>query len=327
MDYDRVTLRNLDDFIAREYNNINGMIIRKSEDVIFEYYAEDFEATDTTHIASVTKSILSLLIGIALDKGLIKDISQNVLEFFPEYKIKRGEKKIQQIQVRDLLTMTAPYKYKSEPYTKVYTSNDWTKAALDLLGGKKDTVFQYSTVGMQILSGILVKATGQSVLDFAGENLFAPLAINIPGRRKLQSKEQHLDFIRSRKNDGWVTDSQGIQTGGWGLTLSVSDMAKIGQLCVNHGLWQEKRILSDKWIRESTKEQSRWGNLRYGYLWWLTETGYAAMGDGGNVIYCNEERNIVVAILSGFKPRAKDRIELIERFILPAIEGIYTACN
>ena len=152
------------------------------------------------------------------------------------------------------------------------------------MGGKKDVTFQYSTVGTQILSGILVRATGQSVLDFASEVLFSPLSINIPTVKFLQSKEQHINFIKSRKNNGWVTDPQGIQTAGWGLTLTVSDLAKIGQLYLNHGIWQGNRLISDNWIRESTREQSYFGNLRYGYLWWLTKTGYAALGDGGNIV-------------------------------------------
>ncbi|MBU5234170.1 hypothetical protein KQI01_03270, partial [Vibrio cholerae] len=79
--------------------------------------------------------VISVLIGIAIDKGYIKNIEQKVLEFFPDYTVKRGEKTIQNITIKNLMTMTAPYKYKSEPYTKIYTSDDWVKATLDLLGG------------------------------------------------------------------------------------------------------------------------------------------------------------------------------------------------
>ena len=90
-------------------------------------------------------------------------------------------------------------------------------------------------------------------------------------------------------------------------------------LFLNKGKWNGERIVSEKWVEESTTEHSRWKkmNLPYGYLWWIGETGgYAAMGDGGNIIYVNPDRNLVVAITSLFYPRAKDRIEFIENFIL-----------
>ncbi|MFD1904073.1 hypothetical protein ACFTAO_40225 [Paenibacillus rhizoplanae] len=96
--------------------------------------------------------------------------------------------------------MTAPYKYKSEPYTKVYTSEDWTKAALDLLGGKDAPgEFRYSTIGIQVLSGILTYATGQSVLHFATDNLFEPLGIEAPPNAMIHCKEDYLAFLKKIK--------------------------------------------------------------------------------------------------------------------------------
>lgn len=85
---------------------------------------------------SVIKSILSILIGIAIDKGYIKSIHQPILDFFPDYIVKKREKTIQSITLYHMMTMTAPYKYKYAPYTKYFTSEDWVKSSLDLLGGK-----------------------------------------------------------------------------------------------------------------------------------------------------------------------------------------------
>ena len=168
---------NLDNLIKRDYDNIAGIVVQKKGEIVYERYFDGFTSKDTIHTMSVTKSIISALTGIAIDKGYIKSTDQKILEFFPEYKIKRGEKTIQHITLENLLTMTAPYKYKSEPYTMVYTSDDWTRAALDLLGGKAGITreFKYSTVGTQILSGVIKNATGSSVSDFAGEYLFDPL--------------------------------------------------------------------------------------------------------------------------------------------------------
>jgi len=103
-------------------------------------------------------------------------------------------------------------------------------------------------------------------------------------------------------------------------------MAKIGQLYLNNGEWNGKHILSSKWISDSTKEHSRWEalNLSYGYLWWIIddkERACAAMGDGGNTIYFNSKKKIVVSIASLFAHNAKDRIELIEKHIEPIFEN------
>lgn len=122
--------------IENDYSNIAGIAISKNGSMVFEQYFHEYTKDDALHVASVTKSIVSALIGIAVDKGYVKNIEQKVLEFFPDYTIKRGEKTIQNVTIKNLLTMTAPFKYKSEPYTKVYSSDDWVKAALDLLGEK-----------------------------------------------------------------------------------------------------------------------------------------------------------------------------------------------
>lgn len=102
------------------------------------------------------------------------------------------------------------------------------------------------------------------------------------------------------------------------------DMAKIGQLLLCKGIWNGKRIVSEKWVMESTSEHSRWKrrDLPYSYLWWVSayDKGYAAMGDGGNIIYVSPEKNMVVAITSLFHPRPKDRIELIRNYVEPIFE-------
>lgn len=242
--------------------------------------------------------------------------------------MKRGEKAIQRVTIRDILTMTAPYKYKSAPYTKYFTSESWVKSSLDLLGGKGEIgSFRYTPlIGPDILSGILTKATGRSVLDFARENLFAPLGIHVDHNIVFHSKEEQLAIMTKESGiSGWVADPQGINTAGWGLFLTPMEMAKIGQLYLNRGVWDGKQLLSGDWIDESTKEHSRWDELglKFGYLWWVIdeeEHSYAAMGDGGNVIYVNPAKNLVIAIASLFMPRPKDRIAFIKEVLEPMFE-------
>lgn len=316
----------MEQIIGTDYTNMAGMVIRKDGETVYENYFHGCTQTSRIHVSSVTKSILSILFGIALDKGYIGSVSQKVLDFYPEYMVKRGEKTIQHITIKDMLTMTAPYKYKWNPYTKYFTSADWVKFSLDVLGGKGAIgEFRYAPiVGPDILAGILVKATGQSVFDFATENLFAPLGITVEKTIIFHNKEEQMAFYKATDRSVWVAGPTGVNAAGWGLTLSPVDMAKIGQLFLNGGVWEETRMVSEKWIAESTSEQSRWKqrDLPYGYLWWagVDGSGYAAIGDGGNIIYVSPEKNMVVAIASVFYPRAKDRIEFIKEYVEPVFE-------
>ncbi len=315
----------LEMMINSSYNNTAGIIVLKNGSTRYEKYFNGYTADSTIHVASVTKSIISALFGIAIERGYIKSIDQKVLHFFPEYIVSRGENTIQGVTIKHMLTMTAPYQYKSEPYEEFFASDNWVKTALCLLGGKGQIgEFTYSAiVGTHILSGILVKATGQSVFDFATENLFTPLEILVEHNVVLHNKEEHLAFFQEKNVSGWAADAQGVNAAGFGLTLNPRDMAKIGQLYLEGGTWKGKQLIPAEWIDESTKEHSRWGKLSYGYLWWIIDQKehiYAAMGDGGNVIYVNPTKKMVVSIASLSMPRAKDRIKLIREYIEPMFE-------
>lgn len=315
----------LEKAIQQEYGNTAGLVILKGNQTLYEGYFKGCTAESRIHIFSVTKSILSLLIGIAIDKGAIESVDQKVLDFFPEYEVSEENKTIQQITIRHLLTMTAPFSYEVEPYVEYFTSESWSTFALSYLGGQGAIgSFQYRPiVGPDILSGILTKATGESVRNFAEKHLFAPLGINVDSDIVFQSQEEQFAFYEATTISGWVADHTGINAAGWGLTLAPMDMAKIGSLYLNNGSWQEQQIVSDEWIAESTREHSRWQemNLAYGYLWWLIdENCYAAMGDGGNIIYVNKAKQLVVASTALFVQDAKDRIDFIKAHIEPHIE-------
>ena len=318
----------IDEIIKKEYSNIAGIYVLKDGKSVYESYFNECDSNSKLHVYSVTKSIVSILIGIAIDKGYIKSIDQKVLEFFPDYTIKRREKTIKNVTIRNLLTMTAPYKYKSTPYTKYFTSEDSVKFTLDLLGGKDQTgEFRYTPmVGPDILSGILVKVTGQSVIEFARENLFSHLGITVDGNISFNSKEELLEFYKANNISAWAINNAEVNTGGWGLTLTPNDMTKIGQLYLNDGKWNGNQIASENWIKESTKIHSFGEKLNqaYGFLWWIIndkERSYAAMGDGGNIIYINTKKKLVVSIASFLTPRARNRIVFIEKYIEPLLEN------
>lgn len=316
-------IKELERLITQKYGNTGAVMVQKSGSVVYEYYLNDCTQQSPFHVFSVAKSILSLLIGIAIDKGYIESIDQPVLSFFPDYKVSKREKTIQKIRLRDMLTMTTPYKYLfAGPYKKYFSSEDWVKSSLDYLGGRgKIGKFCYAPIiGPDIFSGIIVKATGKSVLEFANEHLFDPLDIRIPGNIEFHSKEEQMEFYNSRTVEGWVLGSGGVHTGGWGLVLKPADMLKIGQLLINRGSWNGQQLISEKWIKESTSNKSCWKNMKYGYLWWVIDEeqkSFAALGDGGNALYVNPKEELVVVFACYFKPKAEDRIQLIKEYIEP----------
>ncbi|PEJ22347.1 6-aminohexanoate hydrolase [Bacillus toyonensis] len=310
------TFEELDYKRKEDYKNINGMLVVHKGNVVFENYYNGYGPDDAYHVASVTKTVISALIGICIDKGYIKSVDQKVIEFFPEYNVKSSE-----VTVRHLLTMTAPYPFVDwqEPLEELCTQQNWVQYTLNRMGnGGEIGSFKYSSAGAHVLSAIISSATGKSACEFANEQLFQPLGMReIPN---YNMKAFGFDDLFGKDVKGWVHDPNDITTGGWGLTLTVRDMAKFGRLYLNEGTYNRKQILSKSWIQESTAMNPN----RYGYLWWLREEGgifsYCAMGDGGNVICCVPEKELVVVIASEVIPNAEDRWKLIKESIFPYLK-------
>lgn len=300
--------------------------IKDARLVLSETY-HGYSKDDCCHIASATKSIVGLLVGIAIDQRKIGGIDDKVLSYFPDYTPKRGEKTIQDVTIRHLLTMRAPYKGKGDPWTKVCSSPDWTVTSLDFLGGRKGLTdeFDYRTVCLHILAGILYRATGMNPNDYAGKYLFEPLGIAPRENFFAANAEEHIHFTIDKAPKGklWFADPQGIGTPGYGLCMSAEEMCRIGQVCLQRGVYDGRRIISEHWIEDMTTarevESTMFRGMSYGYLWWIIhpETGvYAAIGNSGNVIYVNPEANAVVAVTSFFKPSVLDRIDFIEEIVM-----------
>ena len=311
--------------------NIRQIVAYKDNILEIEEYREGFSKEDTMNVMSVTKSITSLLVGIAIDKGFIKSVDDKVMNYYKDvYTPKRGEKTIYDITIQHILTMTAPYKGKSEPWKKVCTSNDWTLSILDFLGGRNGITneFRYHTLGVQILLGIIRIASGMNVLEFANEYLFKPLGIEPRVNANCTSKEDQFTYLMNKGNHGkvWFMDPTDMPTAGWGLSMSAYEMAQVGLLVLNNGVYNGVRIISEDYLNKmSTSYVSldyKFGNQDYGYLWWLPHRNgdvIAAIGDGGNVIYINKKHNIVVTVTGYFKPMVFDRVEYIEKNILEAL--------
>ena len=321
----------LNNYSSKNDINICQIVAYKNNELMIEEYKNGFVREDTMNVMSVTKSITSLLIGIAIDMGYIKGVDDYVMDYFNDYTPKRGEKTIYDIKIKHLLTMTAPSKGTSEPWKRICTSNDWTYETLDILGGRNGITneFKYRTLIVQILFGIIKNSTGMNVLDFANKYLFSPLGIENRTSANCSSKEDQFAYVMNKKNHGkvWFLDPTGMPTAGWGLSLSAYEMAQIGLMILNKGIFNNKRIVSEGWINRIGKSyislDFKFGNQDYGYLWWLPHREsdvIAAIGDGGNVIYVNYNKNIVVSITGYFKPLVFDRINYIEENIVKALE-------
>lgn len=312
-------LSELEPIIKSGYGNINGILVVRHRFVAYEQYYNGCGPDDVHHVASVTKSILSALIGIAIDEGYIQTEDQKVLDFFPEYVPDVVDRQKQEITIRHLLTMTAPYPFADwhEPLDKLCIQPDWVKYTLDMLGnGGEIGAFKYSTAGAHLLSAIITRSSGESARAFANERLFKPIGMyEIPD---YGMKSFGFEDLFGKNVKGWVEDPQRHSAGGWGLTLRLRDMARVGLLYLNRGLWDNRRIISGSWIEKSIAMNPN----QYGYLWWLREEdgmqAYLALGDGGHVICCIPERDLVIAIASEFMLNPRDRWTLIKECILPA---------
>lgn len=312
--------------IEKDYENITGIIVQKNNQLIYEQYFNNCNAASKIHVYSISKSILSLLIGIAQEQGAIGELDRPILDYFPEFQPKDAN--LKQITLENLLTMTTPYKYKNGPlaYIKYFTSKDWTKFTLKQLGGKQPIgQFNYTPlIGPDLLSAVLARSTKQSVLEFAQKELFTPLGIDVAKSIQLKSARDQTKFNQSTTANGWVEDTTGLNAGGWGLTLSTRDMTKIGQLILNQGNWENQQLITKDWLEKMQQKHSHWEQeqLDYGYLWWIidpTKPIIAAMGDGGNVIYIDHEQQLVIAITALFKENVYDRIDFIQQTVLPLI--------
>ena len=323
----------LHDFIEKQQPNICQVSAVKHGNFVYSDCWNGYQKEDCTHIMSATKSIMALLIGIAVDKGQIGSIDDKVLDYFPDYKTKRGEKTIFDVTIKHLLTMRAPYKGKGDPWSKVCSSENWVFSSLDFLGGRKGITdeFDYRTVCLHILSGILYRATKMKTVDYANEFLFEPLGIKAYKNYYVETAEEHVQFTvgKTPKENIWFCDPEGIGTPGYGLCMSADDMAKIGLLCLNKGIYSGKQIVSSGWIEEMTKprtvESEYFRGMDYGCLWWIIDRKkgiYAAIGNSGNVIYVNPEKDIVIAVSSRFKPTVFDRVDFIREYIEPFVDAI-----
>jgi len=302
-----------DEEIVNRFPKMNSFIVIRQDAVLIERYYNGFNSNDLHDLRSATKSVLSLLLGIASYRGELPLLDEPIAEPLRKYAGRKLDPLWEQLTLRHLLTMTSGFYWKTgakmgEAFIhRLHQSRNWTKYILHLpIEEHKIGTFQYCSVDSHLLSILLTEWTGLSAAEYAGKYLFGPLGI---------------------EDMSWTASPEGHSMGHIGLHLTTRDMAKIGMLCLQEGVWEGERLLAAEWLTQSMTplavESPGYG--RYGYHWWTTKVNgvpYAyAHGHGGQQINVIPSLDAVVAFTaaSGLD-RWKNPRPLLEKFIMPALK-------
>jgi CubicO group peptidase (beta-lactamase class C family) len=291
-------LKEFDNAIAAAYPNVYSVMIYQNNKQIFENYYRKAKPDDRRSIASCNKSVLSVMAGIAIEKGYIKSVDQHILDFFPEYLHAGSDPNILRLRINHLLTMTTGFYYQrlaadSQPVAERMKSyDDWIKYILDLPITSPDlSTFCYSNFEAMLLSAIIIKASGIDVAKFANKYLFAPLGFG------------YIDWQ--------CEDPKKVVAGS--LDFTTHEMAAIGLLYLNKGHYNGQQIVSGDWV---AKSQMNYGG-GYGYMWWVKSDGtYMASGGGGSMIMVlPNEKAVVVSQCKGLRTNWKSPYHAVNEYL------------
>lgn len=273
---------------------IGSFLLQQDGELKIEEYREGMHARKTINIKSASKSILSLLIGIAIEQGHLQGVDQTIGEFFPDYFKAYPDPEKESITIQDLLTMRAGLASTSRAnYGRWVISDNWVDYVLSrALVEEPGVEMVYSTGTTHLLSVILTRAGAMSTRAYATKYLFGPMNIAI---------------------GGWDRDPQGYYMGGNNLALSPASLLKIGAMVMNGGVYQGEQIVPRDWLAESMQiyTRSHFNPYDYGYLWWQIEmkgrTVQFAWGNGGQYIFMIPSLKTVMVITSVGEKRALNR--------------------
>lgn len=308
--------------LTGEFPNTHSVLLVKNGKLVLEEYFYGYGRDDLHYLASATKSITSILVGISLDQNMLKNVDQYVYQLFPDYQRTEWISKKYEITLRHLLSMTSGIEWDENrsikdsrhDYFSMGRGGDWIRYVFNKeLVAQPGQTFNYNGGLSALLGEIIRRTSGLNTKEFSKNYLFNPLGI---------SHSQWLIY-----NDG------SISTGG-GLLLRPRDMAKIGQMMLTNGKYNGKQILSEEWITESTKNyivpNSQSLGSGYGYQWWLGEISingqtikvYFAQGLGGQFIFVVPRMKITAIFTSQlydnpgglFRPQV-----MMTEYIIPAL--------
>jgi CubicO group peptidase (beta-lactamase class C family) len=299
--------RFVDESLSPGIRNRRAILVAVDGELMVERYY-DSNADETAAVASVTKSVVSTLIGIAVSEGALS-LDQTLDELLPSYSDVLTSS-TGPITLRQLLTMTAglPSDEGSDPRP---SGSDWITDILRR-GTDQDpgAGFAYSSVSSHLLAAILTEATGQAVLTYAREKLFDPLEIDTRPAFQPILPPSRPDPVRAYDRAGfaWPRDPQGVHVGYGDLKMTAEDMLKLGNLYLDQGRWKGQQLVPSSWIRDATapavSSTGGFGRTGYGYQWWVTSAGdhpaFAAIGYGGQIIEVVPDLRLVVVASTWF---------------------------
>jgi len=296
--------------IEEENISLHSVVVVRNGDIVAEKYYGIWSPDNKHTVQSVTKTIISALVGIALEDGCIKSLDDPIWNYLPDRTPVDNDALKQEISLKHLLTMSSGFEW-YDGQTPIWTSADWIQFVLDQpMAAQPGTVWNYNSGNAHLLSAIIQNACEMNTLDYARKKLFTPLGMT---------------------DVKWETDPKGIPNGGWGLSMLPRDIAKFGLLYLNDGVWDGQQIVPVEWIEVSTQKYFQvpkplepW-DLYYGYTWWLHGDGsyYAAHGRGGQFIYILPEQHMVVVFTSDVNTPEDEFIrpeQLIREYIVPAVK-------
>ena len=298
---------------AAEVPRLHSLLVSWRGELLLERYSKGIQATRLANIKSVSKSVISALVGIAVDRGLVPTVKQPIESYFPDVLKAEKDASRKNITIENLLTMQSGLQTTSNRnYGAWVLSPNWVRHALTRpLASPPGTQMIYSTGNTHLLSAVLTKATGKNTWQFAQETLAKPLG-----------------FTLAR----WPQDPQGIYFGGNDMLLTPRQMLKFGELYLNRGRAGGVQVVPAGWVdasftarAESTRERERF----YGYGWWIRDiAGYRvhyAWGFGGQFIFVVPQLDLVVVITSASDVAEERRRNsrtvygLVEDFVIPSI--------
>ena len=334
-------------FERRKWGNIDSMLVIKNDKIVYDRtYEHDYEAINRGQdgsyryydadvfpfykkgalhtLQSITKSMTSAVFGIAVERGDLPGVNREIMDFFDAYEVLYNDARKQRITLEHVLTMTAgiqwdessmPYHAPDNACRQMEESEDWVKFAINRpMAFDPGVHFQYSSGLSMLLSHIFHKSTGVTIDEYAAKHFFSALDIS--------------EFFWQKTPTG-LPDTEG------GLYLKPHDLARIGLLYLKNGMWGNRQVLPEKWVRmsvtPSVEHTGAYGNetrdRAYGYQWWLVpyrnrppSYAYTGLGYGGQRLYVVPEYNLV-AVFTGWNIYETEalHIRVFHEYILEAV--------
>ena len=294
--------------------NVRAIIVDVNGRPRFEHYYSS-SAAESRSIFSVTKSVTSTLVGIAINEGRLR-LDERLAQMLPRYAAEMTPT-VARVTLRQLLTHTAGFTDTAElSEDEMWTSPDWVRYILKHQDYAPGTQFHYSDHGAHLLAPILVQATGESVLAYARAKLFDPLGIVTRPSAEPHFDPQAVPPAYEKARFAWPIDPLGFHMTEALIKLRPRDMATFGQLFLQNGQWNNRQVVPTAWVHQATTAQtgkafpaygssspgSAWNPTNYGYFWWVEPTSgvtaYYAWGFGGQLVEVVPDLHLVIVVSS-----------------------------